>query len=177
MNKRALMISEIIGCAAIYSAAVYLHFAYTLSSGSALGLVFGAVNESVWEHVKIFSSAYAGWALLQLMWIKVPFRRYAVSKCIGLYTLMGGIICFYYAYTAIMGTGSPSVYIIFSVIAVILTQLLSFELTVSDNRLEEFFHPAMMLFLLYYLMYFSFSIFPPHAGLFRDPVSGGYGIG
>ena len=176
MNKRAFAISEAVGCFVIYAAAVYLHFAYTLSGGSALGLLFGAVNESVWEHVKIFSAAYAGWAILQLCWIRVPFRKYAVAKCIGLYSLMIGITAFYYAYTAITGTNIPAVDIISSAVAVIAAQLISYLGTTGDNRLEELFHPALMMIMLYYLMFFSFTVFPPRAELFRDPVTGGYGI-
>ena len=33
-----------------------------------------------------------------------------------------------------------------------------------------------MLLTLYYLMFFSFTIFPPKTELFRDPVGGGFGI-
>ncbi|MBR1535303.1 MAG: hypothetical protein IJ639_13130, partial [Ruminococcus sp.] len=92
MKNKTLAISEAVGCVVIYAAAVYLHFAYPLSGGSALSILFGAVNESVWEHAKIFSAAYIGWSILQLCWVKVRFSQYLVAKCIGLYLLMGLII-------------------------------------------------------------------------------------
>lgn len=176
MNKKAVAISEAVGCAVIYAVAVYLHFAYPLSGGAALGILFGAVNESVWEHVKIFSAAYIGWSLLQLSWLKVRFRQYAVVKCIGLYTLMGLIIGGHYGYTAFTGEHLLWADIGLSVAAVVLVQALTYFLETGENQLADYFAPAMMLLMLYYLMFFSFTIFPPKAELFRDPMSGGFGI-
>lgn len=176
MDHKTLARSEAIGAVTIYTAAVFLHFVYALSGNSALGMVFGAVNESVWEHVKIFSEAYAGWALLQLCWLKVPFRRYVVAKCAGLYLLMGLMIGFFYAYTAFTGTAVPRVDIISSAVTVTAVQLLTYRMITRSTRLGQYYYPALMLLLLYYLMLFSFTVFPPKLGLFRDPVGGGYGI-
>ena len=176
VNKRRVAISEAAGSIVIYCAAVFLHFVYPLSGGSALSILFGAVNESVWEHTKIFSAAYIGWSLLQLCWLKVHFRQYVAAKCIGLYTLMGLIIGVFYAYTALTGRNIVWVDILSSLLSVILVQAMTYFGETGDNRLEDFFAPALMLIMLYYLMFFSFPIYPPKAALFRDPVGGGYGI-
>lgn len=170
------MLSEVIGCVFIYGGAVLLHYIYPLSGGAALSIVFGAVNESVWEHTKIFAAPYIGWALLQLCRLTVPFRRYVVAKCIGLYALSGCVIGFCFLCPAL--TGSQSVWgdILLSLTAILGAQALSYALETADNRLEEFFAPALMLMMLYYLMFFSFTIFPPRVGLFRDPITGGFGI-
>ena len=176
MSKRTLAISEAVGCAVIYAAAVFLHFFYPLSGGSPLSILYGAVNESVWEHVKIFSAGYAGYALLQLCWLRVPFKRYVAAKCAGLYSLMLSMIGFFYLYTSIIGRNILIIDIGSSAVFVVLAQLLSYKLLTDDNKFEEYYAPALMLLLLYYLMFFSFTIFPPKLGLFRDPISGGYGL-
>ena len=176
MKNKAVAVSEAVGFVIIYAAAVYLHFAYPLSGGAALGILFGAVNESVWEHVKILSAAYIGWSLLQLSWLRVRFRQYAAAKCIGLYTLMGLIIGGHYGYTALTGEVLFRADIGLSVAAVALVQVMTYFLETRENQLADYFAPAMMLLMLYYLMFFSFTIFPPKAELFRDPTSGGYGI-
>lgn len=176
MEKRRIAVSEAVGIVVIYSAAVFLHFVYPLSGGSALSILFGAVNESVWEHTKIFSAAYIGWSLLQLCWLRVHFKQYVTAKCIGLYTLMGLIIGVHYLYTAFTGHNVVWVDILSSLLAVVAVQVLTFCLETGDNRLKDYFAPALMLVMLYYLMFFSFTIFPPRAALFRDPVGGGYGI-
>ena len=174
--EKAIALSEAAGAAVIYCAAVFLHFVYPLSSGAALSLLFGAVNESVWEHTKIFSAAYIGWSVLQLCWLKVRFRPYVAAKCLGLYTLMGLIIGVYYTYTGFTGHSIVSVDILSSLLSVMLVQWLTYRLETRCDRLGEYFAPALMLLMLYYLMFFSFTVFPPKAELFRDPVSGGYGV-
>ena len=175
MKKRAA-ISEAAGCSVIYLTAVFLHFVYTLSGGAALGIVFGAVNESVWEHCKIFTAAYIFYSLLQLSWLRLPFRRYVVAKVAGLYLLMGIMIGFFYTYTYFTGRSIPAVDILSSAVTVVNAQLVTWLLETGRCRIEEFFVPALLLLFLYYLMFFSFTVFPPKTDLFRDPISGGYGI-
>lgn len=176
MDKRAVALSETAGCAVIYCAAVLLHYVYPLSGGAALSIVFGSVNESVWEHTKIFAAPYLGWALIQLCWLRVHFRQYVVSKVIGLYLMAGMIIgasCLLSLFT------EQNIFwldIAASLITVITAQAASCRLETAENRLSEYFLPALMLLMLYYLMFFSFTIFPPKTDLFRDPVSGGFGI-
>ena len=176
MKNKRYAVSEAVGVPVIYGAAVLLHFIYPLTNGSTLAVIFGAVNESVWEHVKIFSAAYCGYALLQLLWIRVPFRRYLVGKCCGLYVLSAGIIGFYYLYTSFTGEPILWVDVTSAAVMVVLAQLCSWALTVSSRRTEDLFVPALLMLLLYYLMFFSFTVFPPRTGLFRDPVTGGYGL-
>lgn len=176
MDKRAVALSEAAGCVLIYGAAVLLHFVYPLSKGAALSIVFGSVNESVWEHTKIFAAPYIGWALLQLCWLKVHFRQYVVAKVIGLYVMAGMIIGSSHLLSLFTEQNIFLLDIAASLIAVLTAQALSYRLETAENRLEEYFYPALMLLTLYYLMFFSFTIFPPKTELFRDPVSGGFGI-
>lgn len=176
MDKKTAALSEAVGCVMIYCTAVLLHFVYPLSGGAALSIVFGAVNESVWEHTKIFTAPYIGWALIQLCWLTVRFRQYVAAKVIGLYFMAGFIIVFYYSYTAFTETTILWLDIGSSLIAVIGAQALSYQLETADNRLADYFAPSLMMLMLYYLMFFSFTIFPPKIELFRDPVSGGFGI-
>jgi hypothetical protein len=175
MKNKGFAISEAVGCVVVYAAAVALHFVFSWFGPGALTILFGAVNESVWEHIKIFSAAYAGYALLQLLWVKVEFRRYVVAKCAGLYALMGGIVLFHYISVFLAGVAVARIDIVGSAVLVVLAQLLSYSLVVGSLPLREYFAPAIFLLTLYYLMFFSFTIYPPKVGLFRDPLTGGFG--
>ena len=176
MKNKENIVSEACGWAVICLAAVYLRFAYELSGGSALGILFGAVNESVWEHAKIYSIAYTGWALLQLLWLRTPFRPYVVAKCAGLYLLMGGTAAITYIYTALSGSHGlwAESLMLFAIAAA--AQAVSLKLSIYWKKAEEYFAPALMLLMLYYVMFFSFTVFPPRLGLFRDPLTGGFGV-
>ena len=176
MTTKRYAISEAVGIVVIYAAAVLLHFVYALSGGDTLAAIFGAVNESVWEHVKIFSFSYLTYAVLQLLWVQVPFRPYVVGKCCGLYLLMGGIIGFYYLYTAFSGEAILWLDVTSSAAVVALAQLVSFRITVGERGAGWLFAPAVMLLMLYYLMFFAFTASPPRWELFRDPLTGRYGI-
>ena len=139
MDKRAITLSEATGCVLIYSAAVLLHYVYPLSQGAALSIVFGAVNESIWEHTKIFAAPYIGWALIQLCWLNVRFRRYVVAKVIGLYLMAGVIIGSSYLLILFTDNTVFWVDIAVSLIAVLTAQGLSQRLETAENRLDEFF--------------------------------------
>lgn len=176
MAEKKIRDSELVGIVVVYSMAVLLHFVYPLSGNSTLSILFGAVNESVWEHVKIFAAAYVTYAVIQLMWVRVPFRRYVAAKVIGLYALSLGIITFYYLYTAIVGESVAAVNVLSSLLFVIGAQGLSLWLTEGSKNPEPIYYPALCLLMLFFLMFFSFTIFPPRIDLFRDPVSGMFGI-
>lgn len=176
MKNKLNVVSETCGWAVICLGAVYLRFAYELSGGSALGILFGAVNESVWEHVKIYSIAYMGWGVLQLLWLRTPFRPYVAAKCVGLYLLMGGTAAFSYINTALIGSQSLWTESLTAFAVVAAAQAVSLKLSTAWNKASEYFAPALMLLMLYYVMFFSFTVFPPRLEPFRDPYTGGFGV-
>lgn len=176
MNTRTFRTLETVGSVIIYLIATMLHFVFDLTNGSALSILFGAVNESVWEHVKIFAAGYVMWAIFELLWVKPPFKKFVVAKTISLYALSLSIIIFFYSYTYFTKKPYLVADIIASVIFVMLSQILSYTLTVRDNKIKEYFCVACMMLMLFFLMFFSFTMFPPKIDLFRDPVTGTYGI-
>ena len=66
MNKKLYRTLSIVGVPVIYLIASALHFFYDLSNGSVLSILFSSVNESVWEHVKIFAVGFVIWSFIEL---------------------------------------------------------------------------------------------------------------
>lgn len=176
MDNKRLALSEAVGVAAAYAVATVLHFVYPLTGGSTLATIFGSVNESLWEHIKISTAGYCAWALLQLMWVRAPFGRYLAAKCCGLYLLMAGMAGSAYLYTFLAGASDPRADMISAAALMAAAHYVSYRLTVGRLRTRELFAPALMLIMLYYLMFFAFTVFPPAMDLFRDPLTGTYGI-
>lgn len=176
MNKKLFKILEIVGIGVIYLIATILHFVYDWTNGSVLSILFGAVNESVWEHVKIFIAGYVVWAMVELLWVKPPFKRFIVAKVTSLCFLSAGIIIFFYAYTYFTGEAILFVDLASSVAFVALSQYLSYRLTTGSSDIESYFPISIMMLMLFFVMFFSFTIFPPKLGLFRDPITGMYSI-
>lgn len=175
MKNKCYAITEIMGCGVIGVAAILLRYLFRWFGPGALTIVFGSVNGSVWEEIKVFSGAYIGYGLFELLWIRVGFRRYVAAKCAGLYGLMGGIIAFHYIAVWLFPAAAQKAEPIAAIILTSLAQLLASKLVLSDLMPEDYFAPAVFLLMLYYLMFFSFTIYPPKAELFRDPASGGFG--
>ena len=61
-SRKTLFWFEVSGAVFVSIAAVVLHFLYEWSGGEIWTTLFSAVNESVWEHLKIFSLPYVFWA-------------------------------------------------------------------------------------------------------------------
>lgn len=176
MDTKKFRVLEIVGAPVIFLIACALHFVYDLSSGSALSILFGAVNESVWEHIKIFAVGFTLWSLIELLWLKPAFKKFVTAKAFSLYFLSLSIIIFFYGYNIF--TESPILWldITSSFVSVALSQYISYRLVISDNKISEYFPVALMLLMLFYLMFFSFTLFPPKVDLFKDPITGMYGV-
>lgn len=176
MSDKKLKIAEIIGIPVIYLIAVVLHFVYDFTDGSVLSILFGAVNESVWEHIKIFAVGYISWAIVELMWLKPSFKKFVVAKTVSLYFLCLAIIVFFYTYN--LFTPQPVLWldITSSFVFVVLSQLISYKLITSEKKIYEYFYIAAALLMMFFVMFFSFTVYPPKIDLFKDPLTGNYGI-
>lgn len=153
-----------------------LHFFYDQTGGHVLSVLFGAVNESTWEHIKIFIAPYIIWAILELAYLRPSFKKFVVAKVVGLYVIPIGIITLFYSYTAIAGANFFWADILIAVIVCLLSNLVSCCVYTHWEKAERWFMPAIIALLLIAVMYFTFTAVPPKAELFRDPITNSYGI-
>ena len=90
---------EIVGAFFVFSLAFLLHYIYQLTDGTVFSILFGAVNESVWENTKIFLIAYAIWGLVELLVSNVYFKPFVVGKVLGIYFMGFFIIIMHYLFS------------------------------------------------------------------------------
>ena len=176
MDIRLFKKLEIVGAVFVFLLAVLLHFAYELTDGSVISILFGAVNESVWENTKIFLVAYSVWAVVELLVSNVHFKPFVVGKVAGVYALCLFIIISHYLIKAFSGKTVVWVDITMGIIGIIVAQLLSYRLAVNSEASQPYFYPALVFLALFFVCIFSFTVFPPHLELFRDAETGFYGI-
>lgn len=175
-TKRSLLKMEIFGAIFVIIAATVLHFLYELSSRAVWAALFAAVNESVWEHLKIFSLPYVFWGFVELACVRMPFKKFVTAKVFGLYFLLLAIPMFFYSYTGLLGRNIMEVDIASGFVFTVLAFWVSYSLTVKAQCIERYYKAALVMLAVYYLMAAYFSTVPPHIFLFIDPVTGGYGI-
>ena len=65
---------------------------YTLTDGHLIGVLFGAVNNSVWEQAKTLLLPYLLWGMLELLSVQPSMKRLTAAKTLSLY-LLGGLLC------------------------------------------------------------------------------------
>jgi len=176
MNNSKFKKLEIIGVFFIFLCASLLHFIYNWSGKNVVGILFGAVNESVWEHVKIFALPYVAWGVIELAFSISYFKQFIVAKVFGLYLQSGLIISFFYLYTSILGKSILWIDILSAFVWVCIAQLFSYRLTTNEKDVRYLFPFALGLLFLFGAMYFCFTAVPPHIDLFKDPITGLYGI-
>ncbi|MEF2919779.1 MAG: DUF6512 family protein [Acutalibacteraceae bacterium] len=176
MSNNKFFLLEIIGVFFIFICACLLHFVYGWTNGSLVGVLFGSVNESVWEHLKIFALPYVVWSIIELAFSIPYFRQFVVVKTFGLYLLCGLIVVFFYILTDIAGKPILWLDILSSFLWICVVQFFTYKLTASELELRWLFPFALGLLFLFAMMYFCFTAVPPHIPLFKDPLTGMYGI-
>ena len=175
-TKKSILRWELGGILFIVVLGSLLHFVFEWSGRSIPVAAIAAVNESVWEHLKLGfwpALVYAAWKYSRF---GKSANNFGLARTVGIYLIPITIVVLYYAYTAILGYGLLMVDIAIFVVAVVVGQLVSYRLLIASplpKRLNRFAPIALAVLAILFVL---FTFYPPQFPLFRDPVSGGYGI-
>ena len=166
---------ELAGVVFIVIIGSMLHFTFELSGHQPVIGVFSAINESVWEHLKLGFWPALVWALVEYRSIKKSTNNFFFAKTVGIYLIPIVIPILFYSYTAVIGESVLVIDILTFVVAVVIGQLVSYKL-LTYRRLPHILNKisVVALFLLG-VVFVLFTFYPPHLPLFRDPVTGEYG--
>lgn len=175
MNSRILKL-EISGIFFISLLGSFLHFTFDLADKYWLVGAFSAVNESVWEHLKLAVIPAVLWAVLESRLFKIKNPNFLFAKAAGISLMPVSIIVFFYSYKAVLGGHNLLLDIAVFFLAVIVGQLASYKIMglPSFSRKCQTISLAFLIMLL--LAFAAFTFYPPRLFLFEDPVSGHYGI-
>lgn len=160
---------------AVFLLASLLHFIYDLVP-SVLTALLGAVNESIWEHMKIFSIAFVFYGVVEYLWLRPELKRFVAAKVAGLFVQLAVIPLVYYGYTLFAKGPVLWVDLIIGFMAAVLGTVVSSRLYKGDREIEKYFYTALLMLCLLLIMILCFTYFPPETELFRDVVTGTYGI-
>ena len=128
---------HIVGLIYIIVLGTFLHFSYKLSGENYLAGYFSAVNESVWEHLKlIFWPAFTFSLIEFFAYGKYEPDFFAVKMC-GIIIAMAFIVIFFYTYSGILGFSLPAVDIASFAVSAIGCQYVSYRLIMSDSTNEK----------------------------------------
>jgi hypothetical protein len=138
--------------------------------------LIAAVNESVWEHLKLgFWPAFL-YSLFAYRGLSRPAESVLVARTAAMILIPVIITVAYYTYLSLAGRHSLVVDIGIFVVAVLLGQLTSYLMLSSPNLPQKLIRVAPMLLAASFIAFSLFTYYAPHLPLFRDPRSGRYGL-
>ncbi len=167
---------ELIGIAVIASVGAALHFAFELSGELRPVAVFAAVNESVWEHLKLTYWPTLLYAAIGYTKVKSLTENFTIAKAVSVYAMPAAIIALFYAYTTITGSDNLIADIVIFVVAIALGQLASYKIMTRPKLSQRLYILAIIGLAALGIIYAWFTFYPPQAPIFRESATGAYGI-
>jgi len=146
-----------------------LHFTYEWSGENPFIGLFSAVNESVWEHLKLLFSPALLYTLFEIIVLSKTSERFLTTRILGILLGMFFIVSAFFTYTGITGKSFPVLDISIFILGVLITFLLSRYLEVQAPGLSLPLPVIYILLFFLILLFFSFTFHPPKLPLFQEP--------
>ena len=173
MKQRSIL-WQAAGFAAATFGGTILHFLYDWTGGSILVSPFSGVNESTWEHMKLLF-----WPLFLIALNQRRFFRDQENYwCVKLAEILLGLTLIpvlFYTYNGVFGQSPDWI----NIAIFYITAALVFLFERWDFKQDRHCKSPQLAFAVIYLLGVLFAVFtfaPPQIPLFRDPLTGTYGI-
>ena len=154
----------------------FLHFLFDLSGGNVLAGVVSAVNESIWEHMKLLFYPMVLFAWWEYGKIGKEYPCFWSVKAVGITLGLGLIPALYYTYTGALGVSADwfNITIFFIAAAVVYRTETALLRRGGLGRCNERAAAAWLVAIA--VLFTALTFVPPRIPLFQDPVTGTYGI-
>lgn len=153
-----------------------LHFLFDWTGGNAVVALFSAVNESIWEHMKLLYYPMLMFAFLEYSHWGKEIPGFWCVKLIGILTGLALIPTIYYTYTGILGVSADwlNIAIFFFAAAVAFyaeTKLFGrqYPCWLSANK-------AFVILCMIGVVFTVLTFATPKIPFFQDPLTGTYGF-
>ena len=152
-----------------------LHFVYDWSGGNTAVAVFSGVNESTWEHMKLLYWPMVAWAAVQSRFFR-EYPNYWCVKLAGLVTGLVSIPLLFYGYNGAVGKSPDWLNITFFFTAAGLAFWREGRLFARGGRRCRGKWLAVASIAAVGVLFAVFTFATPRLPLFRDPLTGTYGV-
>ena len=173
--KKNLALWQFSGFALTSLLGTILHFLYDWAGESPLVATFSAVNESTFEHLKLFFFPAFLFSLIQYKFFK-EYKNFWCIKLVGVLTGLISIPVLFYTYNGAIGKSPDWLNIAFFFISAALSFLVEWFLfktnRVSCNNSRLCFISLCFIGFLFIV----FTFFAPKLAIFKDPVTNTFGL-
>ncbi len=173
--KRSIGLAQLLGFAVTSFGGTLLHFLYEWLGEAVWIAPLSGVNESTWEHMKL------------LFW---PMLLYAVAQCLifpereefwcvklrGILLGLTLIPVLFYTYNGVIGKSPDWLNIAIFFVSAAIAYLYEARLFRAESLRCRSPKAAIAVLCVIALLFVVFTFLTPGIGIFKDPLTGGYGI-
>ena len=156
-------------------AGVLLHFLFDWSGGSVLVALFSAVNESIWEHMKLLFFPMFAFALLESRYIGTIYGNFFCVKLIGILVGTALIPILYYTLNGMLGSLPDWVNIAIFFVCAFISYYIENQLFTNNTIRCSSPQAAIWILVTIAVIFGIATFFTPKIPLFKDPVTDTYG--
>ena len=173
--KRSIGLWQFFGFAVTSLGGTVLHFLYEWTGGSLWAAPFSGVNESTWEHMKLFFWPAFIFAIVQSFF----FRDREDFWCVKLRGILLGLVLIpvlFYTYNGVVGRSPDWLNIAIFFISAAIAYAYETRLFKGDRvrcRSPKLAFSALCVIALLFIL---FTFLTPEIEIFRDPVTQEFGI-
>jgi hypothetical protein len=173
--KRQIGLWQLMGFAVTSLGGTILHFLYEWLGKSAWIAPFSGVNESTWEHMKLLFWPMLIFAVVQSFF----FRDRKDFWCVKLRGILSGITLIpviFYTYNGVIGHSPDWINIAIFFVAAAIAYIYETKLF-NENKLScRSQKGALAALIVIGILFVVFTFATPEISIFRDPLTGTYGI-
>lgn len=173
--KHSFGLWQLVGFATTSLFGTLLHFLYDATGGALMAAPFSGVNESTFEHMKLFFWPALLFAIIESHFFKEE-RRFFPIKLRGILLGLTLIPVLFYTYNGVIGKSPDWVKIAIFFIAAAAAYIYEARLYGTDRPHRSHKRLALAVLFILALMFVVFTFRAPEIGLFQDPITGRYGI-
>ena len=172
---RSARLWQLLGFGVTALGGTLLHFLYDWLGGAVWVAPFSGVNESTWEHMKLLFWPMLIFAVVQSFF----FRDRKDFWCIKLRGILLGLALIpvlFYTYNGVIGKSPDWLNITIFFVSAALSYL--YETRLFEGETVACKRPKLAAAILWgiALLFVVFTFLTPEIGVFRDPLTGTYGI-
>ena len=173
--KRSIRLWQLWGFAVTALGGTLLHFLYDWLSQAAWVAPFSGVNESTWEHMKLLFGPMLLFAIVQSLF----FRDREDFWCVKLRGILLGLMLIpviFYTYNGVIGKSPDWLNITIFFVSAAIAYIYEARLFSEENRPCRSPKAALGLLAVIAALFVVFTLRTPELGIFRDPLTGAYGV-
>jgi hypothetical protein len=172
INKRRIAAWEFLGFLVIFFAGSFLHFIFELSGFNTVFAPFGSVNESTWEHLKLFYWPALVFAAVEHAFIRGEVNNFWAAKAHSVVLTPLVVALAFYAYVGVVvpidGKGTLAGTLVTAAIGVGLGQWAGYRLLTGPQRSRRWHVAGVIAIVAMGAAFVVFTFLPPRIFLFEN---------